>query len=319
MHTLVHRLRFPLAAVLIIANIFLISLIPSILKSAQHGNTSQTVSASSSQPTSFSDNPNVVTNGLNDLTATLSRTISSAGNNASNAFGSVFGGIGRGIATAFFGTGHVIGTVFHGVATGVTFGVAHVFGFIAGIPGAISDAVIHGTLLSAVVRPSDKSNVPTISNTPPAPSSTQANAVAAPVQPTPTPDTQPAWPIHGMITTLFGVPEPPYEPIHTGIDISDGRAPGVTPIHPFKPGTVVQVVHSNLGLGNHIVIDHGGGMTSVYGHLNSTSVSVGQQVDKNTVLGFEGTTGASTGPHLHFEIRINGQAVNPQLYIAGHP
>ncbi|HSX47616.1 MAG TPA: peptidoglycan DD-metalloendopeptidase family protein [Patescibacteria group bacterium] len=127
------------------------------------------------------------------------------------------------------------------------------------------------------------------------------------------------WPIHGAITLPFGVSDWPFEAVHTGIDISDGKPRGTTPIKTFKPGVVFQVIHSYGGLGNHIVIDNGGGITSVYGHLNSTSVNDGQRVDENTVLGYEGTTGASTGVHLHFEIRINGIAVNPRNYINGLP
>lgn len=133
------------------------------------------------------------------------------------------------------------------------------------------------------------------------------------------PAAAPQWPIHGAITTLFGVPELPYERIHTGLDISDGKAAGVTPILPFKPGQVVEVVHSGAGLGNHVVVDHGGGLTSVYGHMSSIAVQPGQTVNEATVLGYEGATGAATGVHLHFEIRVNTQPMNPQRFISGHP
>jgi murein DD-endopeptidase MepM/ murein hydrolase activator NlpD len=131
-------------------------------------------------------------------------------------------------------------------------------------------------------------------------------------------DTAPQWPIHGSITTLFGAPDWPFQAIHTGIDISDGWHSGVTPIHPFKPGRVIAVLHTG-GLGNHVIVDHGEGMTSVYGHMAFTSVQVGQLVDESAVLGTEGSTGASTGTHLHFEIRINNSPVNPMLYIPGRP
>jgi murein DD-endopeptidase MepM/ murein hydrolase activator NlpD len=127
------------------------------------------------------------------------------------------------------------------------------------------------------------------------------------------------WPLHGAITTLFGVPEPPYQPIHTGLDISDGEPSGVSPIHAFKAGEVIAVIHEHIRLGNEVVIDHGGGMTSVYGHLYSTAVRVGQHVTTATVVGLEGTTGVSTGPHLHFEIRINGVPKNPLDFIPGRP
>jgi murein DD-endopeptidase MepM/ murein hydrolase activator NlpD len=68
-----------------------------------------------------------------------------------------------------------------------------------------------------------------------------------------------------------------------------------------------------------LVIDHGGGLSSVYGHLYSISVKAGQMVDTNTVLGYEGSTGASTGTHLHFEIRVNGQPEDPKKFIPGLP
>jgi murein DD-endopeptidase MepM/ murein hydrolase activator NlpD len=72
-------------------------------------------------------------------------------------------------------------------------------------------------------------------------------------------------------------------------------------------------------LGNHVIVDHGNGVTSVYAHLHSISVQVGQDVTLDTTLGLEGSTGASTGTHLHFEIRVNGQAANPQQFISGQP
>ena len=68
-----------------------------------------------------------------------------------------------------------------------------------------------------------------------------------------------------------------------------------------------------------MIVDHGNGVTSVYGHLARISVSVGQEVDSSSVLGYEGTTGVSTGVHLHFEIRVNGQAANPHQFISGQP
>jgi murein DD-endopeptidase MepM/ murein hydrolase activator NlpD len=83
---------------------------------------------------------------------------------------------------------------------------------------------------------------------------------------------------------------------------------------------VTEVVHEGrLHLGNHVVVDHGNGVTSVYGHLDSTAVAIGQQVDLNTILGYEGTTGVSTGVHLHFEIRVQGQAADPRQFISGSP
>jgi hypothetical protein len=189
------------------------------------------------------------------------------------------------------------------------------------MPGTMVTSVSNATMVSALVKPADNAAVPIIgvdtpvelATRPALPGSDTVAAAAAPKQPVP------QWPIHGRITTLFGVPEPPYQPIHTGIDISDGKRRGTTPIRAFRPGKVVQVIHSRVKLGNEVVVDHGNGITSVYGHMNSTSVSEGQQVDENTVLGYEGTTGVSTGVHLHFEVRINGVAHDPHEFIAGQP
>lgn len=127
------------------------------------------------------------------------------------------------------------------------------------------------------------------------------------------------WPLRGRVTTEFGVPEPPYEPIHTGIDISSGRRAGVMPVTPFEKGTVVQVIHSNRGLGNHVIVDQGGGLTSYYCHLNSISVHLGQAVKPGDILGYEGRTGVVTGTHLHFEIRRGSTPLNPRSFIAGSP
>jgi murein DD-endopeptidase MepM/ murein hydrolase activator NlpD len=115
------------------------------------------------------------------------------------------------------------------------------------------------------------------------------------------------------------VPHYRFQPTLTGIEISSGQAAGVTPIKPFRPGEVISAVHSNRGLGNHVIVDHGNGVTSVYSHLDSISVKMGQKVSLDTILGLEGTTGASTGPHLHLEIRVNGQAANPRQFIDGNP
>jgi murein DD-endopeptidase MepM/ murein hydrolase activator NlpD len=68
-----------------------------------------------------------------------------------------------------------------------------------------------------------------------------------------------------------------------------------------------------------VIVDHGNGVTSVYAHMDSIAVKTGQEVGLDTVLGIEGTTGVSTGPHLHLEIRVNGQAANPRQFIDGNP
>jgi len=129
----------------------------------------------------------------------------------------------------------------------------------------------------------------------------------------------PVWPLHGQVTTEFGASDYPYQTHHTGIDISSGSRSGVNQIVAFQSGTVTSVIHSSVSFGNHVIIDHGNGLTSLYGHLSSIKVFAGQQVRAGDTLGTEGSTGASTGPHVHFEIRVNNKPVNPRNYIVGRP
>jgi murein DD-endopeptidase MepM/ murein hydrolase activator NlpD len=191
--------------------------------------------------------------------------------------------------------------------------------------GTVVGYMSQATNVSAIIKPGDNIPVPVI--IPNTPMILAAHAAIAPAaamsQPSPPADAAAGgtaiWPIHGAVTTEFGASDWPYQLKHTGIDISDGQRSGVTPIHPFKAGKVVEVVHSGVSLGNHVVVDHGSGITSVYGHMYATAVQVGQDVDQSSVLGYEGSTGASTGPHVHFEIHLNGDIVNPRQYIPGQP
>lgn len=130
---------------------------------------------------------------------------------------------------------------------------------------------------------------------------------------------QTVWPLRGKVFTAFGVPHQPWQPTHTGMDISSAQPSGQTSITPFKEGTVLQVIRSNVGYGNHVIIDHGNGMTSLYAHLYSISVVPGQRVKPGDVVGYEGSSGTSTGTHVHFEVRQNGSPVNPRQYIANNP
>ena len=129
-----------------------------------------------------------------------------------------------------------------------------------------------------------------------------------------------SWPIFGAkVTQPFGpstfVLEPPrgsYAHFHTGVDLA--AVPG-TPILAAADGIVVAVGHSGVGYGNYVIIAHGGGIMTLYGHLLETDVSVGDKVARGQRVGREGSTGWSTGPHLHFEVRVGNEPVDPMLYL----
>lgn len=141
-----------------------------------------------------------------------------------------------------------------------------------------------------------------------------ASAPAAPGAPTGSVVTGPAsasgfiFPVGGPITSGFG---PRWGRMHEGIDISAGTG---TPIAAAAAGTVI-IAGWQGGYGNLTVIDHGGGISTAYGHQSAISVSVGQSVGQGQAIGAVGSTGHSTGPHLHFEVRVNGGAVNPLGYL----
>ena len=103
--------------------------------------------------------------------------------------------------------------------------------------------------------------------------------------------------------------------IHKGIDFG---APIGTPIYATGNG-VVTYSGWGTGYGRYIEVDHGNGLVTRYGHLSANYVNVGDTVSANQNIGASGNTGRSTGPHLHYEVRQNGQAVNPQTYLAMAP
>jgi murein DD-endopeptidase MepM/ murein hydrolase activator NlpD len=118
------------------------------------------------------------------------------------------------------------------------------------------------------------------------------------------------WPINGVLTSRFCEPRP-WEACHPGIDIA---APTGTPIRAADGGRVA-IAGFTGGYGNYTCIQHSASLSSCYGHQSSIGVSVGQQVSKGQVIGAVGSTGHSTGPHLHFEVRINGAVTNPMNYL----
>ena len=98
---------------------------------------------------------------------------------------------------------------------------------------------------------------------------------------------------------------------HNGIDYP---LPEGTPISVIQPGTVADAGFRNNGYGNQVKVNHPGGVSSFYAHLSSINVASGQKIDPGTVIGKIGSTGHSTGPHLHFEVDVNGKASNPEPY-----
>jgi murein DD-endopeptidase MepM/ murein hydrolase activator NlpD len=143
-------------------------------------------------------------------------------------------------------------------------------------------------------------------------------AQAAPPSPSPpgsqaTPSSTPSssgliWPVNGPITSPFGMR---WGSLHPGIDIGAGFG---TPIHAAASGTVL-VAGYNGGYGNLVVLDNGNSISTAYAHQQSIAVTVGQAVTQGQVIGYVGSTGFSTGPHLHFEVRINGSPVDPLGYL----
>ena len=135
------------------------------------------------------------------------------------------------------------------------------------------------------------------------------------------------WPVAGytIITTRFGEVYNLVNPAgsaHTGADIAGSGIFG-KPIVAIESGTVSVATYSNVGYGNYVMINHGvnsaDGNTyiSLYGHCSSLAVSKGQSVAKGQVIGYVGSTGNSTGPHLHLEVRVNGKITDPLKYFPG--
>ncbi|UOF91346.1 peptidoglycan DD-metalloendopeptidase family protein [Fodinisporobacter ferrooxydans] len=119
------------------------------------------------------------------------------------------------------------------------------------------------------------------------------------------------WPISShLITSPYGENRG-YE-FHPGVDIG---APTGTPIWASNNGTVIDAGWNNGGYGNWVEIDHGNGVVSIYGHMSRIDVQVGQRVTKGQTIGAVGMTGEATGPHLHYEVRVNGVRVNPAPYM----
>ncbi|MDQ6856846.1 MAG: peptidoglycan DD-metalloendopeptidase family protein [Candidatus Dormibacteraeota bacterium] len=130
-----------------------------------------------------------------------------------------------------------------------------------------------------------------------------------------------AWPETGPITQGFGCTSYPFEPydpncstrhFHSGLDIAAPCGNNIT----VGDSGIAHTYYSSYGFGNHIIVVHGNGWVSVYGHMASFAVSDGQTVHRGQLLGYEGSTGNSTGCHLHFEVDQNNTPLNPLAYLS---
>jgi len=124
------------------------------------------------------------------------------------------------------------------------------------------------------------------------------------------------WPVQGRVTAGFGQRMDPFTgegAFHSGIDIA---APAGTAVRAVADG-ILFVAGPDAAYGTEVLIDHGYGITTKYGHLSGTTVVIGQEVQRGQVIGTVGMTGRTTGPHLHYEVRIHETAVNPARYLPG--
>jgi len=122
------------------------------------------------------------------------------------------------------------------------------------------------------------------------------------------------WPVRGLVNSSYGSRTSPWSAkseFHSGLDI--GARVG-TPVKSPAPGTVV-FAGVNAEYGQTLIIDHGNETKSLYGHLSKLSVAVNQKVQRGDVIAMTGNTGRSSGPHLHYEIQVKGQSVNPTSYL----
>jgi len=131
-------------------------------------------------------------------------------------------------------------------------------------------------------------------------------------------DVPSAWPVSGRVTSAFGMRVAPLRGgwrMHPGLDIS---ASSGTRVRSAGAGLVVFSGYRS-GYGNTVVVDHGDGMKTLYGHMSRLAARKGRRVREGEVIGYVGSSGRSTGPHLHFEVRFRGEPVNPMCYLSTPP
>lgn len=128
-------------------------------------------------------------------------------------------------------------------------------------------------------------------------------------QPDLSPDSLFAWPVVGQITQG-------YSEEHPALDLG---APYGSPVHAAQAGTVTHSGWARTGYGYTVILDHGEGVQSLYSHMKGSWVTVGQKVERGQLIGEVGSTGHSSSPHVHFEIRVDGQRVDPSGYLPAAP
>lgn len=123
------------------------------------------------------------------------------------------------------------------------------------------------------------------------------------------------WPVNGRLLSRFGDRQDPFSDegeFHAGVDISAAIG---TPVHAAADGIVYSAEYVGGGYGKMVVIDHGNGMRTRYAHLSAFEVVPGQEIRRGEVIALSGNTGRVTAPHLHYEVRMGGTAVNPYPYL----
>lgn len=126
----------------------------------------------------------------------------------------------------------------------------------------------------------------------------------------------PRWPVDGSLTSPYGIRRAGFSfDVHRGVDIS---VPSGTEVRSMAPG---RVAFSGVmrGYGNVVIVDHGRGLRTLYAHLSELRVRTGEELRGRPVIGLSGSTGRSTGPHLHFEIQRRGSAEDPVPLLGGMP
>ncbi len=126
------------------------------------------------------------------------------------------------------------------------------------------------------------------------------------------------WPVLGHLTDSFGQRLDPFNgegAFHTGVDISTDYG---APVHASADG-VVTIAESHAGFGRLIVVDHGFGITTWYAHLSAFATVAGSRIKRGQAVGYAGISGRSTGPHVHYEVRLNNAPVNPWRYLRSNP